>query len=427
LNDNFLRNNVIFFIGSMSVAFLNYLYYPVMTRLVDLETFGEIQTLISILTQITVVTSVFGIVAVNITSHDKDDSKKALVSKIEKVSIIFMLAIFFLLVILSPSLKENLQFASISPFFILAILLPLSAIFAFRVAYLQGQHEFKSLSIANLIFALLKLLLGVLAVITLASTFRAMIGILIAQTLAIAYALKKTIARLPLFKLDLRKIRASRLKLLDRELVKELKYGSFIFLILFSVTIFYTFDIIVIKKFFSPTEAGLYSGIATVSRIIFFANMSVSGVLLPSVKITNSKSENHKLLLKSLIIMSIISLPILLVFALFPEQILSLLIGHKYTAFASLLPYLSVSVILASFINLLFYYFIALRKYTIIIPAIAGLMGILLLSYLSHTTINIVVYNFIIVNFIIAFALILFLFDAKKVKARFKHGATNHA
>ncbi len=48
----FLRHNAIFWSASLFVSFLNYLYYPVLGRLLDPTSFGETQTIISIFTQV---------------------------------------------------------------------------------------------------------------------------------------------------------------------------------------------------------------------------------------------------------------------------------------------------------------------------------------------------------------------------------------
>ncbi len=58
-------------------------------------------------------------------------------------------------------------------------------------------------------------------------------------------------------------------------------------------------DVLIIKHYFDAETTGLYSGIATIARIIFFVTASISGVLLPHIKLTNRVEENLKTLRKA--------------------------------------------------------------------------------------------------------------------------------
>ena len=60
----FLRHNSVFFISAVAVGALNYLYYPIMGRLLNTAQFGEVQTLISLFLQIAIFLSVLGLVTI---------------------------------------------------------------------------------------------------------------------------------------------------------------------------------------------------------------------------------------------------------------------------------------------------------------------------------------------------------------------------
>ncbi len=61
-DDRFVKNNVIFFFGSMGVAFLSYLYHPILGRIMKVEDFGEVQTLLSLVTQVSVPLGIFAVI-----------------------------------------------------------------------------------------------------------------------------------------------------------------------------------------------------------------------------------------------------------------------------------------------------------------------------------------------------------------------------
>jgi O-antigen/teichoic acid export membrane protein len=46
LKIDLVRHNLIFFVGTLAIAVFNYLYYPIVGRLVTVSDFGEIQEII---------------------------------------------------------------------------------------------------------------------------------------------------------------------------------------------------------------------------------------------------------------------------------------------------------------------------------------------------------------------------------------------
>jgi O-antigen/teichoic acid export membrane protein len=62
----FLKNNAVFWITSLIVSFVNYLYYPILGRLMRPADFGETQTIISIFTQTAVFFQVIGLISIGI-------------------------------------------------------------------------------------------------------------------------------------------------------------------------------------------------------------------------------------------------------------------------------------------------------------------------------------------------------------------------
>jgi O-antigen/teichoic acid export membrane protein len=89
----------------------------------------------------------------------------------------------------------------------------------------------------------------------------------------------------------------------------------------------------------------------------------------------------------------------LLVFALFPDTIISILMGHKYLMFAHLLPKLSLAMFLFSILNMLLVYCIAMREYQVTWIVAAGMGLTALLMVLRHGTVAAVVTNLIYCGF----------------------------
>ena len=389
INDDFLKNNVIFFIGSMAVAVLNYFYHPILGRMMSVEDFGEVQSLISLFMQLGIFTGIFNVIAINIVANYEDKKERdAVISSLRRTAFYIAGILFLTVIACSALLRDFFQFSSVYPFIVLAFLLIVGVSFIFRKAFLHGISDFKAVSLAGIISAAAKLGFAVLFVYWGWRSLGAISALLIAQALALFYVYFKTRKTLNLSIFSKNGIGAV--------IKTEYRYAILIFLATSAITFLYTADVLMVKHWFSPEEAGLYSGIATIARIIFFATGSVSGVLLASIKIKNEPELNRKILKKGLILILLIAGGGLLIFSAFSELIINILIGSRYAVLASLLPALSLLLALVSLINLLFFYFLALRKPIIFSASLAGPIVIILLSFFRHESLEQIIHNFLI-------------------------------
>lgn len=386
--DKFIKNNTIYFLGSLLVAFFSYLYHPVLGRMMSISDFGEVQTLLSLVAQTGVFLGIFNIIVVNIVTNAEGDAEKVkIISRLYRFALFISLTFALLLVAASPWLESFFNFQSFWPFVSLAVIVAISVSFSFRRAYLQAVKDFWAVSIAGLIGTAGRLVFAVLLVYLGFSSLGAISAIVLADLLIMLFVYQKTRAQ---FSLKLATDEAT-----PRGLKRELRYGLLIFFASGFVTFLYTSDILIVKHYFPAAEAGLYSGIATVARAIFFITGSVAGVLLPSIKIRNSFAKNHQIFKKALVLIILIGGATGLTFSLFSDTVIRYSIGAKYASMAGVLPKMSLFLFLASVINLFFVYFLALREY-LLIP-FAFLSGVLVagISFLRHENLNAVINNFL--------------------------------
>jgi O-antigen/teichoic acid export membrane protein len=131
-------------------------------------------------------------------------------------------------------------------------------------------------------------------------------------------------------------------------LKRELRYGLLVFCGTSFVTLFSFADVVIVKSLFSPEAAGLYSGVATIARIIFFLTGSIAMVLLPNVKLSAPAAANLRLLRNSFLLLLLLGGSALGFFALFPSFTIGLLIGSRYLGQAGLLPWLGLLLFVVS-------------------------------------------------------------------------------
>lgn len=382
-----MKNNAIFWMASLGVAFLNYLYYPILGHLMRPAYFGETQTIISIFTQAAIFFQVLGLVGIGIIAKYKSEAdRNQITNELSRLALIFSIVLLLLTLIFIEQLKSFFHFTSISPFLALAVALLISVPLAFANSYLQGHKKFWTLSMGNMIGAVSKILFAVLFVLAGLKAFGAIGGLVCAQILALIYALKmgKGIRHFIVANLHFKKP--------NIELIRpELPFVGLVFLTALTTNLLLSFDILVVKHYFPPREAGFYTGISIIANIIFFITNPFVGVMFPSIKPDNPKHQNTHIMFRSLFLVILIGGLVTLLFVLAPQFFVTLLLGHRYAAYATYLKGLSVALFIFSIANLLIFYHIGIRNF-VVGPIVAiGLIVTIWLLKAYHTTMAMVV------------------------------------
>ncbi len=385
-HSQFLRHNIIFFSGSVAVGALNYLYYPVLGRLLSPGSFGEVQTLVSLFLQLSVFLIVLSLVIVNIVANQTDQRMRdAYVYEFEKLALLISGALLVASILFGSALQAFLQFDSRWPFVLLALAIMVTVPFTLRGAYLRGQQKFGLVSIGNIVGAGGKLVMSAILVSIGLGTLGAVSGVVVAQIVACVYVAYWA------WKLGLKRPEGKRFAWPNLKLLApELTYGGIVLLASLAVTLQYSIDIIFIKHYFSAGTAGIYAGIAAVARILFFLTISIGQVLISSVKLKHTADQNKRLLYKSLLLLIGISAPVLVVLVGWPGLVVRTLMGGSYAALANLLPRLSLAIFAVAVLNLLVAYMLALRRYGVAAVSVLGLViscGLIILHHGSPESI----------------------------------------
>lgn len=387
----FFRHNLTFFLGSLSVGALNYLYYPFVGRLMSPSAFGEVQTLISVYLQLTIFLNVLSLVVVNLMKDDKTKQATRIVTELQLAALWVAIGTVILAVVSASGLKEALHFSSELPFVLLALALVASVPFTFQTAYLRARKQFVATSTANAIVAGGKLILSVMLIVAGFGVSGAIGGLIAAQVIGLWYALSKMNWNAGAI---LETLRAHWWPSMS-VVAGELRHVGYALVGLLSVMVLLSLDVVVVKYFFDAHTAGLYAGVATVARIIFFLTASIAQVLLPSVAI-GAAQANWQLLRKSVLILSGLSLPVLALVLVAPTLVMDILMGGQYSAVASLLVPLAIAIFFVSTLNLFVSYCLALRWYKPIVLAAIGTVTTYAVMIVWHSTLGAVVTTLLI-------------------------------
>ncbi len=393
--NEFLRHHLIFFIGSLIAAALNYLFYPILGRLMDVVHFGETQVLVSLFMQTTILFTVTTIVITHIVANDQvlkvKKSNDKVVAEFEKLMIWLSLGIMIVFLLTGDFIRTFFHFESVWPIYAITLALLFTFPLTISQAYLKGKKLFGAVNLSNIVSALFKVVIPVVLVLGGMKTFGAILGIALSQLVALIYTQWQARAA------GYQKSFASLLEFPQFDIISpQLKYAGFVFVISLIVTLQFSVDIFFVKRFFDPQTAGLYAGIATIARIIYFLTASVAAVLLSNIKVSNAVQHNRKLLLQSGVFLTLLGGTAVLVFSLLPQLIVSILMGSQYQALVHLLPGLSLAIFIISITNLLLTYCMGLRLYNVIFPSIGGSLLTFVLLAIRHGDGNQIVQSLLI-------------------------------
>ncbi|CAM4368038.1 oligosaccharide flippase family protein [Zobellia nedashkovskayae] len=152
-------------------------------------------------------------------------------------------------------------------------------------------------------------------------------------------------------------------------------------------------DVLLVKHYFEPTEAGLYASLALIGRVVYFVAWMFVMLLLPVVVQKQKDGEpTAPILFKYVSYIGLLSAGIVAACYLFPELIITLMFGDSYVAMSSLLWQYALATSLFAISNIFAYYFLSLDHYVpVILSGVLGLSQIVLVV-LYHDNLESVVH-----------------------------------
>ncbi len=376
--------------GASIVSALNYLFYPILGRMLQASQLGEVQVLISIITQIMFVLSIGRMVILNVLTNETSPKvQQSFMTEAEKALSRTAIVLSIVIIAAIPLLKRFLQINSYAALLLLVPVVLVSSTRISRDAYMRAHSLFKQAVIADIIVSVLRILSAVIF-IALGFGTQGALGGLIVGILVSAYYCHKVTAkyglRLPLYKYLL----PQHLKdPINTKLIRpHIRYAAVVACVGILQALIVVMDSVSAKHFFTPSQAGLYAGISIVGNIVLFITGSINGVLVASVRSTIDHSYNIRKLAVSMGILVFVGSFVAAVFSLAPSFFVTILLGSRYTVYAYLLPKVSLTMLLLSIANLIFSYHIALRDLQIIFAALVSIIIMVTGVALHHQTLD---------------------------------------
>jgi len=397
-NKILLKDNIILFLTMFFAYIINYVFHFYVGRTLGPEDYGIFGVLLSLIYII-----VMPLMAIQTTlskyvtelnaKNEKEKLSYLFSRSLKKIGMIGLI-ISIIFIVVSPILSSFLKINLVSPLVILGA----SIMFAFLIpvirGFLQGVQKFKLLGLTFVIESFSKILFGIPLIF---------IGYGVNGAVA-GFALSFLLPLIILFYFIRNIFKGKKEKFKTSEIYR---YSFPVLIMLMALTGLYTWDIILIKRFFDPIEAGQYAALSLFGKIIFFATLSISMVMFPKILELNSQNKRPSLLLfKSILITIFFGFSASLVYFLIPEFIVNMLFGEEYLVISPLLWIFGLIMTIFSICYLLSYYNIAFYKVKFLYLLIFfNILEILLLIFF-HNSINQVLVILLIIMVLLFLSLI---------------------
>lgn len=399
-----ISGSFVMVVGSFLGSLTNYLFHLVTARGLGPNGYGVLDSLISIMYQISIPLVTLSLVIVKYVSSFKGQNRQeeiaSLFWKINRklFSFVPLMIIFFL--ILTPLVTNFLHLPSPFLFIIIALSFILGIFITIGRSFLQGLVLFEKLTFVGISEGLIKVGLTILFL----SLGWKLFGV------ALAFLLPGIFS----FSLILYFLRSLWLKKKDIVIPEKKEMYAFLLPVFFTnlgLTSLITTDIILARHFLASQQAGLYAALSTLGKIIYFAAAPIASVIFPLVSQAHSARENvRRIVFLGLLMTVAIIGGCFLIFGFFPSLMIMTLFGKDYLALSPFLVYFGVGIAFYTLSAILLNIYLAQKKIfpSFLVSLFAVSQAVLIIFF--HENISQLVNNFIFVSALLFVALLLYWF-----------------
>ena len=372
-----MNHGMFLFYSNIVVLILNYLFYAYLGKNLDPEEYSIFGVLLSFYFIVIVISTVFYNVIMKYSSYFKAKSSQEKINQLFTnaliISVLVGLGIFILFIVISSLLKAKLGISYL-PVILLGLFVWSYLIINVIFAMFNGLQRFGLLGIFKIISALLLIIFGVVFISIDMKSSGAMLAFLLSVILLIIpgiYLLRDSLPR-HAFKLGN---------------VGLTSYLSRTLLLSLFLAIILNIDVVLVKYFFDSKIAGYYGAAAVIGKIPFFVSNSFVSIIFPKVAELESNGQDTLHLMKEGIYSTaIISIPMTLVFLIFPDFIVKLVFSNAYQI-SNLIGIIAIAMTLLGIVNIIMMYYLAIRKFKILYILIPYALLLIILLILFHETI----------------------------------------
>jgi O-antigen/teichoic acid export membrane protein len=405
----FEKHSLIIFFLTMTGSIINYLFQIFMGRMLDVASFGIINTVSSFYVIISIPATVILMFVSKYVSEYKAQNMQigVLIKKTLILVIAFSITFSIVGIFLSDFVKSLIKIDNVQLLYIIILAAGFGFILYISLGGLQGEKNFIAFGIISMIMPFTKLF-GSIIFLTLGLGLNGVISsFLIGNILAM-------IVGFLVLKIDL-KAPIENISIKVKKNVLQFAWAAL--LINIGTNVLTNIDIIIIKRYFSEEVTGLYSAASVLGKIIIFAASTTIFVLFPYAAETKTNNENkNNIIIKSFLYGGFLSIICALGLNILSKYIVSILLGSKYLESVTYILPISIWAIVFCFVIILSNYLLAIDKAKLMsYSMVIGCIIIFLIISNFHNNIKEIIYILTIISFVILLIGIFSLFNKKQV------------
>jgi len=415
VSDKLFFNGAMIFIFVMAGNFFNYLFQIAMSRSLSVSDYGTLNSLLSLLVITSIPSGALTAFSAKNISNNLAAGNITGARKFIKYTVIktFLYDCLFLalFIVCIPFLMKFMKIDSYFYYIITGLAIFLIFPFSLLLGSLQGSRMYLSLGLFSSLSSIIKFILAVVLIYAGLKVAGALFSVAVSPLIIIAVGAAVLFSYLK----NRQDKGDDKYTAIYKTEENALNTGRFYFLFLFLVLLFYTFftniDLIIVKHFFPAYKTGIYSVADILGKIILYFPSAIVLVMFPEVShahATNSKTKH--ILLKTIFITFLMCSFLEIFYILFPDKIISFLMGAKYITSAPLLTLYGLSMFPFAFINIFINYFMAINNSKILIPMFLFSICEILLFYMFHYSLREIILVIMITGWALMFTLFIYSF-----------------
>ena len=371
-----------FLLSTIVVNGGNYLYNLLLGRILGPKAFAEAALMVTLLLVLSFLGMTFQLSVAKFSAQYDDTKKDMIVSKMLGYALWIGGGVGLLVVVAAPKLQEFFNTQNALMFQLFGLGIPVYFLMSINRGHFQGLEQFTKLSFSYQSEMWGRLLITLVALVLIPAQH----GVLVVVGILVSLFLG-------LFPFKSLKVDFFGSQDLDPKITKQIR--NFI-----AITAFYELtqilinnsDILLVKRYFEPEQAGLYAALALIGRVVYFVAWMFVMLLLPQVvKAKKQGDRTAPMLSKYVGYITILSIFIVVCCLLFPETIISILFGEQYVSMAGLLWQYALATSLFAIANIFTYYFLSQDEYTPIwFSAFFGLSQVVLIAFFHQSLTTVV-------------------------------------
>ncbi len=385
-NDAVIKHGSVIFLASLLCNFFSLVFWLFMVRKLHHIEYGILNSMVSFFTVASLPTSILQTVLVRYFSEyrakDKQGNIQALFRAFLKRITIINLLIGLFFVVFSRNIASYLQISNHSFVYLSAFTIFLASLLVLTISTLQGLQLFPHIALNLVVQGFSRVVFGVSLVLLGFKSLGAFLGFVFSSSVAFILSL----FQLPRWILKMKRHEYDSFKPLIK--LKDI-YSYFlpVSIGLIAYTFFTNSDVILVKHFFSESDAGIYSIAQTVGKIILFLPAAITVVLFPMAvqhKVQNKRTK--PLLKRSLLFVSSFCFLAFIITFLFPKFVLRVVAGQVSPECIVLVRLIIFPMSMFSFCYIFIFYNLSVRNFRYVVSVfLVSLMQIALI-YVFHNT-----------------------------------------